>query len=114
MRYKSQNCGGLSIEDFLRACGAEGAPIHRGYTCTMSQQPAFQKLMTKRREYFRVMPTPVADQATREFIYIPQEIFLGTKIDMEDIAAAIRKVATHFSGEASVAPSLAQSAYSAR
>jgi dTDP-4-amino-4,6-dideoxygalactose transaminase len=96
MRYKSDNCGGVSIEDFLRACGAEGAPIHRGYTCTMSAQPAFQKLMIKRAEYFRVMPTPVADQATKEFIYIPQEIFLGTKIDMEDIGAAVRKVEQHY------------------
>lgn len=96
-RYDKTDCGDLGIEDFLRACGAEGAPLHRGYTCTMSEQPVFQKLMTKRPEYIRAVPSPVADRLTRELLYIPQEIFLGTKTDMEDIAAAVRKVATHFS-----------------
>jgi hypothetical protein len=92
MRYKFENCGGLPLEDFLRLCGAEGAPIHRGYKCTIAGQFAIEQLMERRPTYFRLMPTPVADQATRELIYIPQNVFLGTDSDMSDIAAAIRKV----------------------
>jgi len=96
MRYKQEHCGGLPPEDFLHACGAEGAPIHRGYKCTITGQLAIERLMDKRPSYFRLMPTPVADEATRELIYIPQNVFLGTEKDMADIAAAIRKVERHF------------------
>ena len=42
------------------------------------------------------MPTPVAEAATRELIYIPQNVFLGTEHDMWEIAAAIRKVQAHY------------------
>ena len=96
MRYKLENCGGLPLDDFLRRCGAEGAPIYRGYKCTIARQLAIEQLIEKRPEYFRLMPTPVADQATRELIYIPQNVFLGTDHDMSDIAAAIRKVQQHY------------------
>ena len=47
--------------------------------------------MKKRPEYFRRLPTPVADQAARETVYIPQNIFLGTAEDMEEIVAAVKK-----------------------
>jgi len=96
MRYKLENCGGLPLDDFLRRCSAEGAPIYRGYKCTIARQLAIEQLIEKRPEYFRLMPTPVADQATRELIYIPQNVFLGTDHDMSDIAAAIRKVQQHY------------------
>jgi len=95
MRYKLENCGGLPLEDFLRLCGAEGAPIHRGYKCTIARQFAIRQLMERRPSYFRLMPTPIADEATRELIYIPQNVFLGTDEDMSDIAAVIRKVQQH-------------------
>jgi dTDP-4-amino-4,6-dideoxygalactose transaminase len=96
MRYKLENCGGLPLDDFLRLCGAEGAPIYRGYKCTIAGQLAIVKLMERRPSYFRLMPTPVAEEATRELIYIPQNVFLGTERDMADIAAVIRKVERHF------------------
>jgi dTDP-4-amino-4,6-dideoxygalactose transaminase len=96
VRYKQEHCGGLGVDEFLHACGAEGAPLYRGYACTMATQPALQKLMTTRPQYFRLMPTPVADQAVQELVYISQEIFLGTESDMGDIAAAIRKVQSHY------------------
>jgi dTDP-4-amino-4,6-dideoxygalactose transaminase len=96
MRYQPQHCGGLPLEEFLRASGAEGAPVCRGYTCTISEQPAIKKLMTTRPSYFRLMPTPVAKEATNGQIYIPQEVFLGTEKDMSEIAAAIRKVQHHY------------------
>jgi dTDP-4-amino-4,6-dideoxygalactose transaminase len=97
MRYKQESCGRISIGDFLRACGAEGAPVYRGYETPISEQPALQKLMAKRPDYFRIMPTPVSNQATKELIYIAQEIFLGSEADMEEIAAAVSKVETHYS-----------------
>jgi dTDP-4-amino-4,6-dideoxygalactose transaminase len=98
MRYQPENCDGLSFEDFVSAVQKEGVPIHRAYQAPMSNQPVMQKLMEKRPEYFRLMPTPVSDQAANDTVYIPHEIFLGHEADMADIASAIRKVEGYCSG----------------
>ena len=42
MRYRPEHCGGVDIENFLRATGAEGAPLFRCYSSTMSDQAALQ------------------------------------------------------------------------
>jgi dTDP-4-amino-4,6-dideoxygalactose transaminase len=97
MRYKQEYCGGLLIDNFLELIQAEGAPVDRSFRATMSDQPVMQNLMKKRPEYLRRLPTPVADQAAREVVYIPQNVFLGTRGDMEDILAAVRKVERHYS-----------------
>ena len=94
MRYKPERCGGTSLDTFLELVGAEGAPIYRGFATTMSDQPAIQQLMRRRPQYFRRLPTPVADRAASDTVYIAQNVFLGTAGDMGDIAAAIRKVET--------------------
>jgi hypothetical protein len=54
-----------------------------------------QHLMRKRPDYFRRLPTPVAERAAEETAYIAQNVFLGTADDMEDIVAAMRKVERH-------------------
>lgn len=104
MRYKTEYCGGLPIDEFLRACGAEGAPIYRGYTCTIADQPAIRNLQSKHADFIRFLPTPIADQAVKELLFIPQNVLLGTESDMFDIAAAIRKVEKHYAGHGSAAP----------
>ncbi len=96
MRYRPQYCRNVALEDFLHAVQAEGAPIHRAYDATMSNQPAMQKLMVRHPDYLRVLPTPVADQAANEIVYIPQEVFLGPPTDMADIVAAVRKLEQHY------------------
>jgi dTDP-4-amino-4,6-dideoxygalactose transaminase len=92
MRFKNEHLEGQSIDTFLELVQAEGAPIYRAFAATISDQPAILKLMQKRPEYFRRQPTPVADRAAYEIVFIPQYIFLGTRVDMEDIVAAINKV----------------------
>ncbi|MGB8354839.1 MAG: DegT/DnrJ/EryC1/StrS family aminotransferase [Chthoniobacteraceae bacterium] len=96
MRYKAEYCGGLTIEDFLSAVGSEGIPIYRCYEETMAQQPVLQQLKEKHPDYIRVEPTPVSDQAVKEIIYLAHPIFLGTEIDIIEIAASIRKVEKHY------------------
>lgn len=98
MRYRREHCGGLPFEDFLKAVQSEGMPIYRAYEATISNQPAMQKLMAKRPEYFRLLPTPVADQATNEVVYVDHNVFLGTEADMADIAAGIRKIENYYTG----------------
>jgi dTDP-4-amino-4,6-dideoxygalactose transaminase len=97
MRYRAEHCGGLGIDEFLRIVRAEGVPLHRGFAATISQQPAIRDLATRRADYVRVLETPVADRAARETLYVSHEVFLGGDRDMEDIAAAIRKVERRFS-----------------
>jgi len=95
MRYRQERCGGLSLGNFLALVRAEGAPVHRAFTASMSDQPAMQNLMKRRPEYFRRLPTPVADQSAQETVVIRQNVFLGTAGDMEEIIAAIKKVEQH-------------------
>lgn len=98
LRYRAARCGGLALEELLRATGAEGAPLHRCYSSTLADQPAIRGLRERRAEYVRVLPTPVADRAAEEIVYIPADVFLGDEGDMEDIAHALRKVERHYAG----------------
>jgi dTDP-4-amino-4,6-dideoxygalactose transaminase len=100
MRYEPAFCGGLRIEEFLRAVNAEGAPIHRCYSSTMSCQPAMQRLMIRRPEYVRACATPIADDAVGRSLYISADVFLGNEEDMKDVAASVRKVESHYSHRA--------------
>lgn len=96
MRFRQERCASMSIESFLQLVQAEGAPIYRAFTATISDQPAMRDLMRKHPKYFRCLPTPVADRAVQETVFIPQNVFLGTTGDMEEIVAAVKKVEQHF------------------
>ena len=102
MRYKPDRCGALALNSFIDLVQAEGAPIYRAFAATMSEQPAIQQLIRKRPDYFRRLPTPVADQAAEETVYIAQNVFLGTTNDMEDIVAAVHKVERHCAARGSL------------
>jgi dTDP-4-amino-4,6-dideoxygalactose transaminase len=105
IRYRAEHCGELPLEEFLKYVGAEGAPIHRAFELTIADQPAIRDLILKQSQYVRVLPTPVANQAVKDTLYIAQQVFLGTAQDMEDIAAAIKKVERHFAGAGPTRPS---------
>jgi dTDP-4-amino-4,6-dideoxygalactose transaminase len=108
MRFKPGLCGGFSLDSFIDLVQAEGAPIYRAFASPMSNQPAMQQLMRQHPDYFRRLPTPVADQAAEETIYIAQNVFLGTAGDMEDVVGAVRKVERHCA--ARVSPGTARQA----
>lgn len=96
MRYLPERCGGLEINAFLRAVQAEGMPIHRAFESTISDQPAFRVLRETNPAYVSVEQTPVADAAARNTVYIQHEFFLGTATEMDELAAAVRKVESYF------------------
>ena len=100
MRFKSDRLGGNSVETFLDLIQAEGIPIYRAFSFTISDQPAMRELIKKRPHYFRRLPTPVSDQAACDTVFIPQNVFLGTKEDMEEIVAGVSKVEQHFKNNA--------------
>jgi len=95
MRYRPEFCGGYDIDGFLDLVGAEGGPFYRAFTITMSDQPAMKRLATRRPSYLRRLPTPVADRAVNEIVYIPQQVFLGSAPDIEAIVAVVHKVEMH-------------------
>ena len=96
LRYEPEECGGLDIESFIGALRAEGLPVTRGYTATMAQQPALQLIAEKHPAYLRALPTPVADAAVKNMVFLPHEIFLGTDADMGELAAAFMKVQARY------------------
>lgn len=96
VHYRAEQCGSATVDAFLDAVRAEGAPLHRCYDSTIAQQPAVQTLRQRRPDYVRVLPTPVADKAVTNILYIASSIFLGPPEDMDDIAAAIAKVERAF------------------
>lgn len=95
LRYHPELCNGISLEDFLSALSAEGFPGYRPYTCTLSAQPAIQKLLAKHPDYIRVLPTPASDRATQDLIVLDHNILLGTEADMQEIALIFKKVFDH-------------------
>ena len=99
LRYRPEHCGGLSLDDFVRAVQAEGIPLSRGYAATMAQQPVLQHLGERHPDYLRVLPTPVSDQAVKDMLFLPHHLFLGSQSDMTEIAAAFRKVQTNYAPE---------------
>jgi dTDP-4-amino-4,6-dideoxygalactose transaminase/predicted dehydrogenase len=99
LRYDPEQCGGLRIEDFISAVNAEGIPLNRGYTATMAQQPALQLIGEKHPSFLRVMPTPVADEAVKNMLFLSHDLFLGSEGDMRELAAAFMKVQARYQPE---------------
>ena len=100
MRYQAEQCGGLSLDEFVRALQAEGIPLTTCYAATMSEQVVMKRLLVRRPDYVRVLPTPVADRAAREIVYLPANVFLGGDEEVDDVADAVRKVTQHYSSRA--------------
>jgi dTDP-4-amino-4,6-dideoxygalactose transaminase/predicted dehydrogenase len=96
MRYRAEHCGGLTIDDFIQAVRAEGIPISRGYTATMAQQTALQRIAEVHPQYLRVLPTPVADDAVKDMLFLPHHLFLGSEADISEVAAAFLKVQMNY------------------
>jgi dTDP-4-amino-4,6-dideoxygalactose transaminase/predicted dehydrogenase len=99
LRYDPEQCGGLRIEDFISAINAEGIPLNRGYTATMAQQPALQLIGEQHPSYLRVLPTPVADEAVKNMLFLSHDLFLGSDGDMRELAAAFTKVQARYQPE---------------
>ena len=97
MRYSQNACADLPLERFLQFVRAEGAPVYRAFASTMSEQPVIQSLSERHPEYIRRLPTPVADAAAHDTVYIPHNVFVGSRTDMEDIASIFKKVERYFS-----------------
>ena len=81
----------------IRALQAEGIPCSAGYGFSLHQQPFFRNkvfgpyLPNASVDYSHVS-CPNSDRICREAIWLEQNMFLGPRRDMDDIARAFEKV----------------------
>lgn len=104
LRYKKEDFQGLSRDGFLQALRAEGIPCSSGYI-PLNNQPYlghafqtknFQKMypseMLDIDAYLARNECPENDRLCTEAVWFTQNLLLGSREDMNDIAAAIEKV----------------------
>ena len=102
LRYDATGFDGLPRERFVEALSAEGIPASLGYGRPLNQQLVFSRQVFDKRAtgYDPAYPPtrygdldlPRTEQLCREAIWIPQNVLLGDRTDMEDVLAAITKV----------------------
>jgi len=101
-RYRKENFNGLSLGKFVAALKAEGIPGSAGYG-PINKDPFFESTLRSsnfRKTYSKERLNrcreqnhcPDNDQLCKEAVWLSQNLLLGTKSDMDDIADAIRKV----------------------
>ena len=105
LRYDAQAFAGLPREKFLKALGAEGIPAAGGYT-PLNTQP-FLKTAIESRGYKRLFSAqrlkqwvesnhcPNNDKLCTEAVWFTQNMLLGPRSDMDQIAEAVRKIQAH-------------------
>lgn len=106
-RYDPAQFGGLPRDRFIEAMRAEGIPCSSGYQ-PLNREP-FLKAALESRAYRYIYSAkdlaeleernrcPENDQLCREAVWLSQNVLLGTKSDMDQIAEAARKIQRHAS-----------------
>ncbi len=100
IRYQPEQLNGLSREVFLAALVAEGIPVSRGYVPLykegyLEEARAFylRDSVYAQRSY-RDLYLPQTEKACEEGIWLPHQVLLSEKSDLDDIARAFEKVAS--------------------
>jgi perosamine synthetase len=101
-RYDKTAFAGASRDQFLKALRAEGIPCSSGYT-PLNQEPFLKEVLGSRgyklvfgeerlKRWFKDNDCPENDRLCQEAVWLTQNMLLGARKDMDDIAAAIRKI----------------------
>jgi dTDP-4-amino-4,6-dideoxygalactose transaminase len=107
-RYDAQAFAGLPRDRFLKALAAEGVPAASGYG-PLNTQPflttaiasrGYKKLFSEKRlkEWAEQNRCPMNDRLCKEAVWLTQNMLLGPRSDMDQIADAIRRI-QKFAGE---------------
>jgi perosamine synthetase len=104
-RYNPPAFAGLTRSKFLKALAAEGIPASSGYA-PLNTQP-FIRASLESRGYRRLFSSarlkqwseqnvcPQNDKLCSQAVWFTQNLLLGSRSDMEQIAEAIRKIQVH-------------------
>ena len=107
-RYSPEAFGGLPRAKFMQALTAEGIPCSGGYSPLNKE--SFLPTALNSKGFRRIYPRelldryaernhcPANEKLCQEAVWFTQTMFLGTRSDMDQIAAAVRKIQAH--GEA--------------
>ena len=103
-RYRAESFGGAARSRFIEALQAEGIPCSSGYV-PLYKEAAFGSRFDDcpfESSYFGGKPDysqvscPVTERiCAEEAVWLTQTMLLGPESDMDDIAAAIRKIRDH-------------------
>ncbi len=102
LRYNPEAFSGLTREKFLKALAAEGIPCASGYQ-PLNTQPfiqtaiasrGFQRLFSAQRlkQWAEQNHCPANDKLCTQAVWFTQNMLLGPKSDMDQIAEAIQKI----------------------
>lgn len=105
MRYDAAHFSSLKREQFLKALRAEGIPCSSGYA-PLNKEPFLKNTFDSRAYRHIYKPQELAalvernqcpenDKLCQEAVWFTQTMLLGGKEDMEQIAAAVRKIQKH-------------------
>ena len=101
-RYRPEAFAGLPRNRFLEALRAEGVRCSPGYR-PLNREPFLEQALQS-RAFRRIFPErvlkewpernrcPENDRLCEEAVWLGQSVFLGSRSDMEEIGAAVRKV----------------------
>jgi dTDP-4-amino-4,6-dideoxygalactose transaminase len=112
LRYRKEHFAGLPRAKFLKALRAEGIPASDGYR-PLNREPFIKQTLSSRafravcpperlRQWEERNQCPENDRLCEEAVWFTQNMLLGTRRDMEQIAEAIRKIQAHASELAKV------------
>jgi perosamine synthetase len=104
-RYRKEHFAGLPRATFLKALRAEGIPASGGYA-PLNKEPylkstfssrGYQAIYAKERiaHWEERNQCPENDRLCEEGVWFTQNMLLGARREMEQIAEAIRKIQTH-------------------
>lgn len=98
LRYQKQDLDNLPRSVILAALEAEGIPVSRGYSPLyregfLEEAKAFylRNAAFLDRDYANVV-CPVTEKACEESIWIPQNVLLGSRADLDDVVRAVEKI----------------------
>jgi dTDP-4-amino-4,6-dideoxygalactose transaminase len=90
---------GATRNDVVEALQAEGIPCSRGYVVSLPDQPIFRNKAfgpyisnAAAKHNYGNSRVPNSDLLCEQTIWLEQNLFLGTRSDMDDIAEAFHKV----------------------
>jgi dTDP-4-amino-4,6-dideoxygalactose transaminase len=90
--YDAEAFGGLPRDQFIAAIQAEGIPFKPTYPHPLYRNPLFARV--PQAQAYHQLNLPIAERVCREGIWLGQSALLGGTSDIDDVVAAIRKVAS--------------------
>lgn len=104
-RYDPQAFAGLPRDKFLKALSAEGIPCSGGYS-PLNTQPfirntiysrGYKRCFSEKRlqQWEEQNRCPANDKLCTEAVWFTQNMLIGPRSDMDQIAEAVRKIRTH-------------------